>query len=93
MRLYLLSSLTVMLAAPSLVGQSAIPLTAFGQSLEALAGRVDPGVVQIVSTGYGWGDESQRGLASLLTRQRSTGSGVMQRERDGGLMYVTLELE
>ena len=33
--------------------------------------------MQIVSTGYGRGDESQRGSASLLTRQRSTGSGVI----------------
>jgi S1-C subfamily serine protease len=33
--------------------------------------------VQIVSTGYGRGDESQRGSASLLTRQHSTGSGVI----------------
>jgi len=77
MRLYLLSSLTVVLAAQSLVGQSAIPLTAFSESLEALAARVDPAVVQIVSTGYGRGDEGQRGSASLLTRQRSTGSGVI----------------
>jgi serine protease Do len=77
MRLHLLSCLTVVLAAPALVGQSAIPLTAFSQSLEALAARVDPAVVQIVSTGYGRGDEGQRGSASLLTRQRSTGSGVL----------------
>src|SRR5665213_1857456 len=73
MRLYLLSTLAAVLASQSLPGQSAIPLTAFSQSLEALAARVDPAVVQIVSTGYGRGDESQRGSASLLTRQRSTG--------------------
>src|SRR5512141_542594 len=84
MRLYLLSSLAAVLASHSLMGQStatarpsALPLTAFSQSLEALAARVDPAVVQIISTGYGRGDESQRGSASLLTRQRSTGSGVI----------------
>ncbi|MDE2467604.1 MAG: serine protease, partial [Bradyrhizobium sp.] len=77
MRLYVLYSLAAVLASQSLVGQSAMPLTAFSQSLEALAARVDPAVVQIVSTGYGRGDESQRGSASLLTRQRSTGSGVI----------------
>jgi serine protease Do len=48
----------------------------FSQSLEALAARVRPAVVQIVSTGYGRGDE-RTGSASLLTRQRSTGSGVI----------------
>src|SRR5665213_2733338 len=77
MRLYLLSTLAAVLASQSLPGQSAIPLTAFSQSLEALAARVEPAVVQIVSTGYGRGDESQNGSASLLTRQRSTGSGVI----------------
>jgi serine protease Do len=48
----------------------------FSQSLEALAARVRPAVVQIVSTGYGRGDE-RSGNASMLTRQRSTGSGVI----------------
>jgi serine protease Do len=48
----------------------------FSQSLEALAARVRPAVVQIVSTGYGRGDE-RSGSTSLLTRQRSTGSGVI----------------
>jgi serine protease Do len=62
---------------PANARASAVPLTAFSQSLEALAARVDPAVVQIISTGYGRGDESQRGSASLLTRQRSTGSGVI----------------
>ena len=51
-------------------------LADFSQSLEALAARVRPAVVQIVSTGYGSGDE-RPGSASLLTRQRSTGSGVI----------------
>jgi serine protease Do len=49
----------------------------FSQSLEGLAARVRPAVVQIISTGYGRGDERPGGSASLLTRQRSTGSGVI----------------
>ena len=83
MRLYVLSSLAGLLASQPLIGQSpeiarpkAAALTAFSQSLEALAARVDPAVVQIISTSYGRGDEGQR-AASLLTRQRSTGSGVI----------------
>jgi serine protease Do len=67
-------------AAYPLVGQAARNNTAalgdFSQSLEALTARVRPAVVQIVSTGYGRGDE-RAGAASLLTRQRSTGSGVI----------------
>jgi serine protease Do len=53
-----------------------VALGDFSQSLEALAAHVRPAVVQIVSTGYGRGDE-RTGSASLLTRQRSTGSGVL----------------
>ncbi len=56
------------------------PLAAFSQSLESLAGRVGPAVVQIVSTGYGRGDAAEQGASSLLTRQRSTGSGVILSE-------------
>ena len=84
MRPYLLFSLAVVFPIQSLMGQSAAnarpnatALTAFSQSLEALAARVDPAVVQIISTGYGRSDENERGSASLLTRQRSTGSGVI----------------
>ena len=77
MRLKMVISLAAALASSPLGAQtqapksSSAPLAAFSQSLEALAARVDPAVVQIVSTGYGRGDESQRGSASLLTRQRS----------------------
>ena len=67
-------------AAFPLVGQAVrnnpAALGDFSQSLETLAARVQPAVVQIVSTGYGSGDE-RAGSASLLTRQRSTGSGVI----------------
>ena len=65
--------------APAAARSSAGPLAAFSQSLESLAARVGPAVVQIVSTGYGRGDAPEQG-ASLLTRQRSTGSGVILSE-------------
>ncbi len=72
--------LLALLAANPLPGQAVRNNTAalgdFSQSLEALTARVRPAVVQIISTGYGGGDE-RAGSASLLTRQRSTGSGVL----------------
>jgi len=46
-------------------------------SLEALAERVNRSVVKIVTTGFGLSDDSDTGNASLLTRQRATGSGVI----------------
>ena len=46
-------------------------------SLEALAQRVNRSVVKIVTTGYGLSEDSDAGNASLLTRQRATGSGVI----------------
>ena len=48
-------------------------------SLEGLVNRVRPSVVQIFSTGYVTADESDAGgnAAALLSRQRSTGSGII----------------
>jgi serine protease Do len=46
-------------------------------SLETLAQRVNRSVVKIVTTGYGLSEDSDAGNASLLTRQRATGSGVI----------------
>jgi S1-C subfamily serine protease len=84
MRLKMVISLVTELALSPLWGQTpapakskAAPLAAFSQSLESLAARVGPAVVQIVSTGYGRGDAAQQGASSLLARQRSTGSGVI----------------
>jgi len=79
----LLLSLAVTVAVFPLFGQTRTPssntlaLNEFSQSLEALSARVRPAVVQIISTGYGRGDDHANGSASLLTRQRSTGSGVI----------------
>jgi len=51
-------------------------------SLEGLVNRVRPSVVQIFSTGYVTADESDAGsnTAALLSRQRSTGSGIILSE-------------
>ena len=47
-------------------------------SLEGLVNRVRPAVVQIFSTGYVTADEAESGnTAALLSRQRSTGSGII----------------
>src|SRR5580693_6345915 len=51
-------------------------------SLEGLVNRVRPAVVQIFSTGYATADEtdSSSNTAALLSRQRSTGSGIVLSE-------------
>jgi serine protease Do len=54
------------------------PLQDLSASLEALARRVHPAVVQIFSSGYALSDESESGVgAAVVTRQRATGSGVI----------------
>jgi|HubBroStandDraft_1064217.scaffolds.fasta_scaffold03735_2 serine protease Do len=72
-----------------LAGLAALVQTAFAQerkleaveslseSLEKLAQRINRSVVKIVTTGYGISEDSDSGNASLLTRQRATGSGVI----------------
>ena len=50
-------------------------------SLEGLVNRVRPAVVQIFSTGYATAEESDAAnTAALLSRQRSTGSGIILSE-------------
>ncbi len=50
-------------------------------SLEGLVNRVRPAVVQIFSTGYATADEADSSnTAALLSRQRSTGSGIVLSE-------------
>ncbi len=50
----------------------------FSSSLQTLAHRAGRAVVQIFSTGYALRDEEENSsAASLLTRQRSTGSGII----------------
>ena len=52
----------------------------FSNSLEALARRVNRAVVKIVSSGYSLGSEDEESTnASVLTRQRSLGTGILLR--------------
>jgi len=64
---------------PSAIARAVSPsLTELSSSLEALATRVRPAVVQIFNTGYGSPEEGDStNTGSLLTKQRSTGSGVI----------------
>jgi serine protease Do len=52
-------------------------IESLSSSLEALSQRVNRSVVKIVTTGYGLSEDSDSGNASLLTRQRATGSGII----------------
>ncbi len=77
MRPYSILLLGAMLSAPSF-SQS---LRDLSSSLENLAARVRPAVVQIFSTGYIQNTESETSTASdVLSTQRSTGSGVILSE-------------
>src|SRR5271170_6279551 len=58
-------------------------LRELSSSFEALAANVRPAVVQIFSTGYATSEEAEStNASSLLSTQRSTGSGVIL-TRDG----------
>ena len=65
----------------STTGEVKPPPVSLGElsvSLEGLVNRVRPAVVQIFSTGYVTADESDSSnTAALLSRQRSTGSGII----------------
>ncbi len=66
--------------------KTSISLSELSTSLESLAKRVRPSVVQIFSTGYGSAEESEStNASSLLSKQRSTGSGVILSE-DGFIL-------
>ncbi|HEX4593098.1 MAG TPA: trypsin-like peptidase domain-containing protein [Bryobacteraceae bacterium] len=58
----------------------ALSLSDLSSSLEVLVNRVRPAVVQIFSTGYAAAEESATTTTSLLTKQHSTGSGVIVAE-------------
>ena len=83
--------LAVMTAGAVLLGQTpapkaaeplppAVSLNDFSTSLETLVNRVRPSVVQIYSTGYAASEESDATTASLLSKQHSTGSGIILTE-------------
>jgi serine protease Do len=80
------SGFLVLVFLPLLYGQQRPPaeqlrkpdaLRDLSTSLEALSRRVNRAVVQIVSTGYTLGEEDDTTNTSVLTKQRSTGSGVL----------------
>src|SRR5437660_726601 len=68
-------TLSILLIAVSARAQS---LRELSSSLESLAGRIRPAVVQIFSTGYVQpSDAESTSASSVLSTQRSTGSGVI----------------
>jgi serine protease Do len=79
----IISAGLLLASAPSLFSQTktVVSLGDLSASFETLAQRVRPSVVQIFSTGYASGEESESANASnLLSKQRSTGSGVILSE-------------
>jgi serine protease Do len=56
---------------------AALPLADLSQSLQALAAKVSPSVVQIFVTGYTAPDEEDRGASGEPQLERSSGSGVI----------------
>ena len=56
---------------------TALPLADLSQSLQALAAKVSPSVVQIFVTGYSAPDEEDRGASGEPQLERSSGSGVI----------------
>ena len=73
-----LASLCVLGAPGGVTAQSARPgLTEFSRSLQDLAERVSPSVVQIFVTGYGVADDSERSATGDPVIERGSGSGVI----------------
>ncbi len=65
-------------AAPPAAESKAVKLGEFSSTLEDLVSRVRPAVVQIFSTGYVTADDNDSAnAASLLSKQHSTGSGII----------------
>jgi serine protease Do len=65
--------------------RAAQALAGLNDSLRELAASISPSVVQIVGTGYGIDNDEQHAGVSILSRQRSTGSGIIV-SADGYLM-------
>lgn len=78
MRRTLILTLLPLFTLDAQTASTSVPLHDLTSSLEDLAARVRPAVVQIFSTGYTTPDESESTrTSSLLSTQRSTGSGVI----------------
>jgi serine protease Do len=64
-------------SAPTPPAANPLSLNELSSKFEDLVNRIRPAVVQIFSTGYVTSDESDSGsAAALLSKQRSTGSGI-----------------
>jgi len=84
----ILSAVLLVAASPAASPQSktSVSLGELSASFESLARRVRPSVVQIFATGYASSEESESSnTASLLSKQLSTGSGVILSE-DGFIL-------
>jgi serine protease Do len=82
MRFYPLTMLAASLAfgqvQPPAASPPPVSLGEFSASLESLVNRVRPSVVQIFATGYATPEDNGAATAaSLLTKQHSTGSGII----------------
>jgi serine protease Do len=60
-------------------------LTQLSQSLQQLAGKVSPAVVQITVTGWGTAQDSDRATQAIIVRQQAMGAGVIV-DPDGYIM-------
>src|SRR5580698_3822594 len=79
----ILSAVLLLAAASPVFSQTKTPVSLgeLSASFETLAQHVRPSVVQIFSTGYASGEESESSnTSSLLSKQLSTGSGVILSE-------------
>src|SRR5215468_801609 len=66
--------------------QRSVPaLQQFSRSLQELSASISPSVVQITGTGYGLQPDEQQSGANVLSKQRSTGSGIVVSD-DGYIM-------
>ena len=54
-----------------------VVLQQLNSAIEQLTARISPAVVQILVTGYGALEESNRGQTALITREQAIGSGVI----------------
>src|SRR5437016_4946068 len=77
--------LLILLAAPALAQRNAPGLQQLSRSLQELSASVSPSVVQITGTGYGLQPDDKQSGANVLSKQRSTGSGMIMSE-DGFIM-------
>jgi hypothetical protein len=77
------------LTAQAQIRNNAATLGQFSESLQELSSRVSPSVVQIVGTGFGFENDGEHAGVSVLSKQKSTASGVIVSE-DGYIAGLCL---